>query len=301
MRSLLFTGASGFVGSNILSFLNSKYIVDTLGISDSSTYCVDLIKKIPIFGKKYDIILHAAGKAHSIPKSARERQSFYDVNYLGTKNLCTGLERNGLPCSFIFISTVAVYGCESGEYITEDHPLNAKTPYGRSKIQAEKFLSEWCGRNDVFLTILRPSLLAGKNPTGNLATMINGIATGKYVGIANGDARKSIAMAEDIGRLIPYCENKSGIFNLCDDHHPSFKELEEFISKQLHKSLPIRVPMCFAKCLAKFGDLFGFATINTHKLSKMTQPLTFSNERIKKTLNFVPTNVLKNYSICLNW
>jgi nucleoside-diphosphate-sugar epimerase len=277
--------------------LKDKYLVDTLDFSDSSTYSINLAEQIPVFNKYYDIILHAAGKAHTVPKSKKEEQSFYDVNYQGTKNLCAGLEKNTPPHSFIFISTVAVYGCESGEGITEDYPLNADTAYGKSKIQAEEYLSEWCERKNVLLTILRPALLAGKNPPGNLGTMIKGIATGKYVSVAGGKTRKSIAMADDIGRLVPCCEEKSGIFNLCDDHHPSFKELEKIISKQLNKPLLVNIPMWCAKCLAKAGDIFRLNMFNTEKLTKITTSLTFSNEKIKKVLNFNPSDVLNNFSI----
>ena len=297
MKTLLFTGASGFLGSNILPFLTERYLVDTLDFSNSSTYTINLVEQVPVLNKKYDIVLHAAGKAHSVPKSKIEEQYFYDVNYQGTKNLCVGLEKQNSPHSLVFISTVAVYGCESGEQIAEDYPLNADTAYGKSKIQAEEYLKEWCDRKNVLLTILRPSLLAGKNPPGNLGVMIKGIANGKYVSIAGGKTIKSIAMANDIGRLVPYSEEKSGVFNLCDDYHPSFRELEGLISKQLNRPQPINVPLWSVRCLAKIGDAFGLTIINTDKLLKITNTLTFSNEKIKKTLNFTPSDVLSNLLI----
>jgi nucleoside-diphosphate-sugar epimerase len=297
MKSLLFTGSSGFLGTNVVSLLIDKYHVDTLDLFNSSTYSVNLAEQIPILNKQYDIVLHAAGKAHSDPKTLKEEREFYEVNYQGTKNLCAGLGKTGLPCSFVYISTVAVYGCDTGEQIAEDHPLNADTPYGKSKIQTEKYLLEWCNDKNIFLIIIRPSLLAGKNPPGNLGAMVNGIANGKYVSIAGGNARKSIAMADDIGRLILHCEGKSGIFNLCDDYNPSFRELEKLISGQLGKSLPVNIPMWFAKCLAKMGDIFNLTIINTEKLAKITQSLTFSNEKMKRELNFIPSDVLTNFRI----
>jgi len=297
MNSLLFTGASGYIGSKVLPLLCEKYLVDTLSFSDSSTYNVNLAEQVPVLNKQYNIVLHAAGKAHSFSDTEEEAQSFYHVNYQGTKNLCAGLTGCGIPQSFIFISTVAVYGCDSGERITEDHPLNSDTAYGKSKIQAEKYLLEWCDRYGVLLTILRPSLLAGSRPPGNLGAMISGISTGRYASIAGGKVKKSIAMAEDIGWLVPYCEGKFGIFNLCDDYNPSFNELEELISKQLDRSLPVNIPLIIAKFLAKLGDLFNLSLLNTRKLSKMTNSLTFSNEKLKKELGFNPSDVLKNFSI----
>jgi nucleoside-diphosphate-sugar epimerase len=297
MKLLLFTGASGFLGLNILSALKKEYFVDTLSTSKIANYRINLAEQVPVFNKEYDIILHAAGKAHTIPKIERDIKEFYAINYQGTKNLCTGFENSGLPQSFVFISSVAVYGCESGEHITEDYPLNAKTPYGMSKIQAEEYLLEWCYRKKINLIILRPSLLAGKNPSGNLGEMIKSISQGRYFSIANGRARKSMAMVDDISRLVSYCEGKSGIFNLCDSYNPTFKELEEVISKQLNRPAPLNIPMWSAKLLANIGDLFTSFPINTKKLKKITQSLTFSNEKIQKILKFSPNDVLTHFSI----
>jgi nucleoside-diphosphate-sugar epimerase len=296
MKSLLFTGSSGFVGKNILHCLKEIYDVSTLD-RKSADILSDISSDIPAIHQEFDIVFHAAGKAHSVPRSERDIQEFYAVNYEGTKNLCLGLEKSELPQSFVFISTVAVYGCESGELITEDCPLKAETAYGKSKKQAEEYLLEWCDKKDISLTILRPSLLAGKNPPGNLGAMIEGITKGRYVSIAGGKTRKSIAMVDDIGRLIPYCEKLSGVFNLCDDYNPTFRELEQIIAQQLNKPLPINIPLWSAKCLAKAGDLFRLNLINTEKLKKITQSLTFSNEKIKRELNFIPSDVLTNFSI----
>lgn len=121
---------------------------------------------------------------HTLCLRRRQRNDFFDVNLQGTKNLCTALEQSGIPKSFIFISTVAVYGCDSGENITEEYPLNGTTPYALSKIKAEKYLEEWCAMHNVKLSILRPSLIAGPNPPGNLGAMIHGIENGKYLSIA---------------------------------------------------------------------------------------------------------------------
>jgi nucleoside-diphosphate-sugar epimerase len=296
MKNLLLTGFAGFVGRNILPFLKKSYNVFTLG-RKSADILLDISSDIPKMFQGFDVILHLAGKAHAIPQSGKDAQEFYAVNYQGTKNLCAGLEKAKLPQSFIYISTVAVYGCEHGELITEDYPLNAETPYGKSKKQAEEYLLEWCFKRNVSLTILRPSLLAGKNPPGNLGAMIEGIAKGRYASIAGGKTQKSIAMVDDIGRLIPYCENSSGIFNLCDSYNPTFRELERVIARQLNKPLPVNIPLWSAKGLAKTGDFFNLNFINTVKLGKITQSLTFSNEKIKNELKFVPSDVLTNFLI----
>lgn len=296
--TLLFTGASGFLGSNIIQLLNGAYNIISVGLSPQDTYLVDIATDIPTFIDAFDVVFHAAGKAHSVPKTEAEKRLFFDVNLQGTKNLCTALERSGIPKAFIFISTVAVYGCDSGENITEEHPLNGTTPYALSKIKAEKYLQGWCAMHNVKLSILRPSLIAGPKPPGNLGAMIRGIRNGKYLSIAGGKARKSVLMVQDIANFLPMLIEKGGIYNVCDSYQPSFRELEMVIYKQLNKKLPLSIPYWFAKSMAIFGDCFGEkAPINSLKLRKITHSLTFSNEKAMRELGWKPMNVLKNFRI----
>ena len=288
MKKLLFTGASGFLGYNIRPILEKTYDVYTIGLTDDDDIKINMAKEVPPINTHYDVVLHAAGKAHTVPKTEAEKQVFFDVNYQGTVNLCKALENAGIPKALIFISTVAVYGCEFGDLIDETHPLDGDSPYAKSKIMAEKYLTEWCGKHGVKLGILRPSLLAGKNAPGNLGAMVNGIKKGFYMNIAGGKVIKSILMAEDIARLIPILEEKGGIYNVCDTRQPSFGEI----------SKPLSIPYWMAWCMAKVGDLLGSnAPINTYKLEKMTKSLTFSNQKARTELNWEPLDVLENYKI----
>lgn len=295
---LLFTGASGFLGSNTLKILQNQYSITTIGLTSSDNIQFDISKGVPSIESEQDIVLHAAGKAHSIPKTEVEKKAFFDVNLQGTINLCTALEKSGIPQSFIFISTVAVYGLESGENITEEFPLNGSSPYALSKIQAEQFLTEWCNKNNVILSIIRPSLIAGPNPPGNLGAMIRGIKTGKYLSIGGGRARKSVLMVEDVANLVPLLVETGGVYNVCDSEHPTFKELESLISRQLSNRYILHIPYFLAKVLAIIGNVIGSKSpINTDKLDKITKSLTFSNEKAKMNLNWTPLNVLENFKI----
>ncbi len=298
MEKLLFTGGTGFLGKNVMPYLTKQYKVTTCGITPDDMLKANLAKDVPELPEPYDVVLHACGKAHVVPKTEAEKQSFYDVNYQGTVNLCAALEKVGVPKALIFISTVAVYGCEYGELITEEHPLEGTSPYADSKIKAEKYLTEWCTKHDVKLGILRPSLLAGKNAPGNLGAMVNGIKKGYYMNIAGGKVIKSILMAEDIAHLVPLVAEKGGVYNVCDTRQPSFGEISVSVAKQLGKGKPLNIPYGLAWCMAKVGDLLGSkAPINSYKLEKMTKSLTFSNEKARRELGWEPLDVLENYKI----
>jgi len=298
MEKILFTGGTGFLGKNVRPILDKEYEVTTCGITSEDMIKANLAKETPKLDKHYDIVLHACGKAHVVPKTEAEKKAFFDVNYTGTKHLCEALEKVGVPKAIVFISTVAVYGCEYGDLITEEHPLEGKTPYAKSKIMAEEYLTEWCKKNNVVLGILRPSLLAGKDAPGNLGAMVNGVRKGFYMNIAGGKVIKSILMAEDIARILPSLVEKGGTYNVCDTRQPSFGELSISVAKQLGKGKPMNIPYWMAWCMAKVGDLLGSkAPINSYKLEKMTKSLTFSNEKARKELGWEPLDVLDNYKI----
>lgn len=298
MEKLLFTGGTGFLGRNIKPILDRNYEVTTIGIMDADMIKANFVTDIPQLPERYDIILHAAGKAHIYPKTEVERQAFYDVNLRGTIHLCDALEKVGLPKAFIFISTLNVYGDDPGNMNTEDdRPLVGSSPYADSKIKAEQYLTIWCKKNNVILTILRPALLVGKGAPGNLGAMINGIRTGAYLSIAGGKAKKSVLMVDDIAHLVPLVAEKGGVYNVCDDYNPSFGELEATIAKQLGKCKPISIPYWMAKCLALVGDVFSFFPINSDRLKKIVTSDIWSNEKAKRELGWQPIDVLKNYKI----
>lgn len=292
---MIITGESGFLGSVLFEVLNRRETpIFTLNCGSQAAR-IDISSPFNLrFNQKINTVIHAAGKAHSIPKTEEEKQAFYDVNFEGTKNLCRALEGLGqLPKSFIFISTVAVYGVDKGSNINEQHALNGITPYAESKLLAEEWLTHWAKENSVTLGILRLPLVAGRNPPGNLGAMIRGIKSGRYLSIGQANARKSIVWAEDVAQIIPALAEQGGTYNLTDGHHPTFGELETQISKVLGKKSPKSVPFSVAKGLARIGDLLGDRfPINSNKLDKITSTLTFDDRKARAKLGWNPTSIL---------
>ncbi len=74
---LLFTGASGFLGINVYPKLSLKYTEKTLGLTRNDYYKVNLANEVPLLDTKFNIVLHAAGKAHSVPRTKTEENDFF--------------------------------------------------------------------------------------------------------------------------------------------------------------------------------------------------------------------------------
>lgn len=296
MKKTLVTGATGFLGKYIVNDLSEKAIISSLSRT-SGDYKFSLEFQIPEFNESFDIVIHNAGKAHIVPKTIEEEQAFFQVNVQGTQNLLYGIERSGiLPNSFIFISSVAVYGIDQGESINENSPLLAKDPYGLSKIKAEQLVIDWCNKNNVVCTILRLPLLVGVNPPGNLGAMIKGIQKGYYFNIVGGQARKSMVLANDVARILLKVAEIGGIYNLTDGFHPNFYELSNAIAKQNRKTNPFNLPFFIAKTIALLGDFIGAKfPLDSNKLNKITSDLTFEDTKARKVLEWKPNNVLDYY------
>lgn len=293
--NILLTGAQGFLGSIIRTELK-HYKITTLGRSPVNDISGDISKEIFIL-QKFDLVIHAAGKAHSVPRNPQESQEFFDVNFKGTENLLQSLHQH-LPKSFVLISTVAVYGREKGHLIDETHPLAAEDAYGQSKIKAEELVLAWCKEHEVTCTILRLPLVAGPNPPGNLRSMINGIKKGYYFNIGVGNTRRSLVLAQDIARFIPSAASRGGIYNLTDGYHPSFKELSEYIAAKYAFSRPKTMPYFIAWLIARLGDLLGpNAPLTSKKLDKLSSELTFDDTKARTLLKWTSQPVLEKFII----
>ncbi|TCK67799.1 nucleoside-diphosphate-sugar epimerase [Winogradskyella wandonensis] len=297
MKRVLVTGASGFLGKYIISELTRlNFNFDTLGRDSTSTISADISKTIPVLSQEYDLVIHAAGKAHSIPTNDKEREEFYNINYYGTENLLSALVHK--PQFIVFISTVSVYGLDSGYNISEDVELLATDAYGKSKIKAEEAIREWGKNHGVIVTILRLPLLLGATPQGNLKSMIHALERGYYFNIGKGNAQKSMVCAYDVAVFIPSIMKIGGTYNLTDGYHPTFYELSEKITEFLGLKKPISIPYYFALFGAYIGDIIQIITgrrlpLNKRQLIKLTKPLTF-NDKKARTCGWNPKEVISH-------
>lgn len=295
---ILLTGSNGFLGNILKHELENKYFLQTLSRTFSD-YNIDLSKNNNIrFNDKFEIVIHAAGKAHILPNNELERKSFYEVNLVGTLNLLKGLEASGLPKNFVFISSVSVYGYNQGVLLNENTPLLARDAYGKSKIEAEEIIINWCNKYNIRYTILRLPLIIGKNAPGNLNAMKEAIKLGYYFNIDGGRAKKSMVLGSDIAKHIISSSKIGGIYNLTDGIHPTFNEISKIISIKLDKNPPFNLPKFIAIIFAKIGDIIGDKfPINSLKFNKITSTLTFDDTKARNAFNWNPNSVLDNFII----
>lgn len=301
-KKCLITGYPGFLGSSLYQQLNIEDEMHSLGLVDEKTNnhtISDLSKGVPtIPDLKYDLVIHAAGKAHIVPRTEAEKQSFDSINHIGTINLLRALENlSEPPKALVLVSSVSVYGRDIGDRITESDSLDATDPYGQSKIKAEEAVMSW-DHPETIKGILRLPLIVGPNPPGNLGRMLKAIQKRRYFNVAGGKARRSFVWIEDIAPFVIRLAEKGGTYNLTDGHDVSFAELYEGLCSALHTRPNPSLPKCVARPLAVIGDVLGRMThkkmpFDSLTYKKMTSDLTFSCEKAVRDFNWKPTPVLE--------
>ena len=159
---ILVTGGAGYIGSHTsILLIEAGYdIVIFDNFSNASLtahHRVENIvgKKIPLFKgdirnkedlnavfAQYSIksVIHFAG-LKAVGESVEKPLNYYDNNVSGTLTLCKVMQAHGCK-SIIFSSSATVYGNPASTPITEDFPLSAANPYGRSKIMIEEILRD---------------------------------------------------------------------------------------------------------------------------------------------------------------
>lgn len=255
----------------------------TLGLNSGDDIRCDLSENVPVFSRRFDTVIHAAGDI--TPQRADA------VNHRGTRRLCQALEANP-PREFVYISSLSVYGLREGCDIDESAPLNPTTPYGTSKLKAEEFLSQWCADHSVTLSILRPAMIVGTGMKGSLGAMVKGISYGYYCHIKDNEARRSVVHACDVAHATRLIAPIGGTYNLDDHTHPRVHDLAEAIAHRLGDKRICTISRRFVDIVARIGDHIPFIPLSSSRLEQLTRTLTFSSAAISSVIEWHPRDVV---------
>ena len=182
MKKMLITGGAGFIGSNFIHYILSKYNdyqvinldkltyaanLDNLkDIEDNKNYRFihgDIVDQEFIFklfeNEKFDIVINFAAESH-VDNSILNPQIFTITNILGTQVLLDACRKYNIK-RFHQISTDEVYGelplDDKNILFTEKTPLNPSSPYSASKASADMLVKSYYRTYSLPITISRCS------------------------------------------------------------------------------------------------------------------------------------------------
>ena len=298
---ILVTGGAGYIGSHtMVELLNAGHdviVVDNLSNSKEESlkrvreitgmdflfYKADLCEKSALqdifSNNSIDAVIHFAG-LKAVGESVQKPLEYFSNNVFGTLCLCEVMRENNVK-KIVFSSSATVYGDPHKVPITEDFPLSATNPYGRSKLFIEEILrdlyvsdSSW---DIILLRYFNPvgahsSGKIGEDPNdipNNLVPYISQVAIGKlkilsifgndyptHDGTGVRDYIHVVDLAVGHLRAIDKIESKTGvrIYNLGTGRGYSVLEMVEAFKKASGKDIPYKItdrrPGDIAECFA---------------------------------------------------
>ena len=275
-KTLMITGASGFIGSNFIERYKDKYNIIP----------IDLLKVKPeeIDFRGVDTVLHLAALVHQMKGAPREK--YFEVNTELTRSVAEEAKKQGVR-HFVFYSTVKVYGYD-GDLYNHTMILNEKSeckpmndPYGESKWEAEKILRR-LEDNNFKIGIIRPPMVYGKGVKGNMESLIKLVKMLPILPFNYDKNRRSLVNIENLMYLTALVIDKeaSGVFLPLDEKNISLKEIVEGIEKAYNLKR-INIPM--------IQPIFWLLTkLKPNIMVRLFGTLQFDNRLTKEKLGYIP-------------
>lgn len=229
-KTLMITGATGFIGSNFIKRYESEYNIIPICLIENKPEEIDY--------RGVDSILHLAALVHQMKGAPEEK--YFEVNTELTRRIATEAKKNGVK-HFVFYSTVKVYGYDGDLYnhefvLTEESPCNPNDPYGASKYEAEKILS-YLEDESFKVAVIRPPMVYGEGVKGNMLSLIKLIDKVPILPFNYNENRRTIVGIENLLYMTYLIVNKEadGIYLATEGEPVSIKEIINEIENGLEK------------------------------------------------------------------
>lgn len=278
--TITITGASGFVGQNLSDYLIAhQYKVQGLSLRNPSWE--------ENVNSNANAIIHLAGKAHDT-KNTSEEIEYFRINRDLTVRVFEHFLLSEIK-DFFFFSSVKAAADKIEGILNEDIVPEPETPYGKSKLAAEKYLLKQVLPEGKRLFIIRPCMIHGPGNKGNLNLLYKLVKKGIPWPLAAYDNGRSFLSVDNmcflIHEMLTHPAVPSGIYNLADDQAISTNQLIRIISDANGSKARLwRIPKAFINTMAKMGDKLHLP-LNNERLQKLTENYLVSNQKIKTALS----------------
>jgi nucleoside-diphosphate-sugar epimerase len=298
-KSILLTGSTGFVGTNLINMLSFKADMIVKSVvrhvahkSDELCFEVGEINASTDYAlalNNITVLIHCAARVHIMNDSSTDPLSeFRSVNTEGTLNLASQAAEAGVK-RFIFLSSIKVNG-ESTSHRSPFTVFDAPSPedhYGISKSEAEEQLLALGKETGMEIVIIRPPLVYGKGVKANFASLMKLVGKGFPLPFrAINQNKRSLVSVYNLVDLIKVCidhpKAANQVFLVSDDNDMSTARMVELMAKVQGKTnLSIPVPVWWFKLAGKMFKKEAVA-------DRLGGSLQLDIEHTKNTLDWVP-------------
>jgi len=301
LKHALVTGASGFIGSHLCSYLQQHgWSVRGLSRSGTAPDGVDAVAcdladtRVPEeMIRGVDVVFHLAGKAHALSGSWLDEEEYFPVNVKATRWLLNAAKAAGVKRVVYFSSVKAMSATGSGPH-DESCGALPMDMYGRSKLMAEHLVLR--GGFVPEPVVIRPVMVYGNTEKGNLPKMIRAIRDGRFPPLPDTRNQRSMVHVDDIVQAALLAARHpaaaGNIYIVTDGQAYSTRQMYVWICEALQKPVPgWQLPFTVLKVLAMAGDVIGKIRgrrfiFDSGVLKRLTESEIYSSEKIQNELGF---------------
>lgn len=204
------TGASGFIGTELLSGLKKRKGIKVTAITRGGSARADSpfctwketdwsVKSLAEALEGADAVIHLAGVRGTGSDPAE-----YAVNAEMTRNLLEAMAEVGTK-RIVFASTISVYDDENGIPWKEDSVLKGRTMYGESKISCERLIREYAAKGGFTYGIVRIAQVLGEGEKrrGMMNVFIDTAASGGTLRVmGRSEAKRQYIYVKDLAEIL---------------------------------------------------------------------------------------------------
>lgn len=290
--NILLTGATGFIGRELVRALNQRKEV-SLAValrSRDPAFCsaTHVVGELSIDTDwsaavaRQQVVIHAAARAHILNDlTSNALDEYRRVNLNGTIKLAKQAAAAGVK-RFIFISSIGVNGnCSVNPFSVDDRAMPAE-PYALSKWEAEQALWEVQEETGMELVILRPPLVYGPNAPGNFGNLVRWLEKGWPLPLGAIQNKRSLVGIDNLVDLIIRCIDHPGaanqVFLAGDGEDLSTTELLRGVGKAMGR--PARLIPVPAGLLQLGATLLGKRAVAQRLLGSLQVDISKTCERL---------------------
>jgi UDP-glucose 4-epimerase len=160
LKKVLIIGENSYIGDSFIRFARDRFDIEVVDAKDGKWKKADF--------SRFDSVLNCAGIAHVSQK--KQMESLYEqINANLAEELARHCKEKGIK-QFIFLSSILIYGSESGE-ITESTTPHPLCYYGKSKLFGEKLVMALSDEN-FRVCVVRPPMVYGPDCKGNFPRLV---------------------------------------------------------------------------------------------------------------------------------
>lgn len=298
-RTILVTGATGFVGKALVSRLLKEATFRLRAALRSGKSDVAVAVECLVVGDLaldtdwsraldgVDTVIHLAARAHvMLEETADPLAEFRRVNVEGTLNLARQAASAGVR-RFIFVSSIGVNGNRTAfnSFSESDQP-NPQEPYAVSKWEAEEGLKSLAAESGIEVAIIRPPLVYGPNAPGNFGRLYRLVQRGLPLPLGAIRNRRSLVALDNLVDLIITCISHPAAANqtflVSDGEDLSTPDLIRRLARALDR--PARLFPVPTAVLMAGGALFGKREVAARLCGSLQVHIT----KARKALGWTP-------------